>query len=82
MHIIDDYLSVQLEKHKEVVKKDFLSLLHIVLNLFKIVPDIRVRRKLNKSNSMLLATLSEMDVSRFIKLDHDKFAKDEFERIT
>lgn len=61
MSIIDNLFSAKLLKNVDLLKKDYFSLLHLILLVMKEVPDVSIRLSLKKTFQLILESLQTLN---------------------
>ena len=74
-------LAAKIFENLKTVQKDYFSLLHVVITLFKETFKEAAKKRFKKTVAVLMKSLSNLDTSKFKSLSTDRQAKDEFERI-
>lgn len=68
MNLLDRFLSKKLNENRAAYKKDFHSILHIILNVFKQTPRPAIRQCLRLTIEELLNGMKELDPTHFALL--------------
>jgi len=78
--VIDGVIAEILDNNLNTVKKDYFSLLHVLVSILKTTSESGNKR-FKKTIALVLTSIEQLDVAKFNSLGSDRGAKDELERI-
>lgn len=79
--IIDGVFAKKIADNKSFVKKDYFSVLHLFITMFKETQRELAKKHFKKSVVAILKSLETIDSKNYLSIGTDRKAKDEFERI-